>query len=72
MIRCEVTEQFTLKDFDRLKNIKRKTAEIKGTLLVGDTFECDESMAKYLLGNNDEGKTVIKIIEVKQKKRSKK
>lgn len=64
MIRCEAIEQFTLKDFDKLSNIKRKSIEVKGTLFVGDTFECDEDMVKYLTGNNEQGKTVVKVIEV--------
>lgn len=64
MIRVEVIEQFTLKDFYKLNNIKRKSIDIKGTLFIGDTFECDEDMVKYLTGNNEQGKTVVKVIEV--------
>lgn len=64
MIKCEVIEQFTLKDFEKLSNIKRKSIEVKGTLFVGDTFECDEEMVEYLTGKNEEGKTVIKVIEI--------
>jgi len=65
MIRVEVIEQFTLKDFYKLNNIKRKSIDVKGTLFIGDTFECDEDMVKYLTGNNEQGKTVVKVIEVK-------
>ncbi len=68
MIRVEVIEQFTLKDYENIKDsIKRKSIDVKGTLFVGDTFECDEDMVKYLTGNNEQGKTVIKVIEVEPK-----
>ena len=69
MIRVEVIEQFTLKDYEKIKdNIKRKSIDVKGTLFVGDTFECDEDMVKYLTGNNEEGKVVVKVIEVEPEK----
>ena len=68
MIKCEVIEKFCLKDFDKLKNIKRKGAEVKGTLFVGDTFDCDEEMAKYLTGNNALKKVVVKVVEIIPKK----
>lgn len=64
MIKCKVIEKFDLKDFDKLQNIKRKAADVKGTLFVGDEFECDEQMAKYLTGENVLKKTVVEIIEV--------
>ena len=50
MIKCEVIEKFTLKDFDLLENVQRKNGGTKGALYPGDTFECDEEMAKYLTG----------------------
>lgn len=64
MIKVEVTEEFTLKDFNQLKNIKRKAKDVKGRLFVGDTFECEESMFKYLTGDNVLNKVVVKLIEV--------
>lgn len=65
MIRVEVIEQFNFKDYDKIKDtIKRKSIDVKGTLFIGDTFECDENMVKYLTGNNEQGKTVVKVIEV--------
>lgn len=65
MIKCEVIiDNFTLKAFDELKNIKRARRDVKGTLYLGDTFECTEKMADYLTGNNQYGKAVVKIIEV--------
>lgn len=65
MIKCEVIEDFNLKDFDKLKNIKRGTPKDKdGELYKTDTFECDKEMAEYLTGNNALNKVVIKILEV--------
>lgn len=64
MIKCEVIEEFTLSRFDDLKNIQRKNKKENGRLYVGDTFECEEAMAKYLTGENPKGKVVVKVIEV--------
>lgn len=74
MIKAEVIERFDLKDFTKLKNITRKdrSKNKEGSLYVGDTFECDESMCKYLSGDNPIKKQVIKIIEVVPKKEEKK
>ena len=70
MIKCEVIEEFSLKDFDKLVNIKRGSAKEKyGYLYVRDTFECDEEMAKYLTGNNALKKVVVKVIEVEPEKK---
>lgn len=66
MFKCRVTQFFTLKDFDKLHNIKRKSVSQHGKLYTGDTFECDEKMARYLLGNNPNGVCVIKVIEIKR------
>lgn len=64
MIKVEVIEGFTLKNFKLLKNIVRKNADKFGELFVGDIFECDEEMAKYLTGGNSLKKVVVKVIEV--------
>ena len=65
MIKCEVIENFTLKDFDKLIELKRGTNKNKnGELYVTDTFKCDKEMAEYLTGKNALEKTVVKILEV--------
>ena len=64
MIKCEVVKDFTFGRFDELKNIVRRNVEVKGQLYIGDTFECDEDIAKYLYGNNERGEIVIKILEI--------
>lgn len=64
MIKCEVTERFTFGRFNELKNLQRKSIEEEGRLFLGDTFECTKEIAEYLMGKNDKGKTVIKIIEI--------
>jgi hypothetical protein len=65
MVKVEVIEKFTLKEFNKIKNLKRGTANDKyGELYITDTFECDEEMAKYLTGNNALNKVVVKVIEV--------
>ncbi len=71
MIKCEVIEKFNLKDFAKLKNIKRVGKDVEGKLFEGDTFECDEAMADYLTGNNVLKKAVVKIIEVAKKEPTK-
>lgn len=64
MIKVEVIEPFTLGRFDELKNIQRKGLDTRGRLNVGDTFECSEELAEYLMGENDKNKVVVKVIEV--------
>ena len=71
MIKVEVIESFTLKDFDELKNIKRKSVEQKGKLFVGDTFECGEEMANYLLGDNPLKKQVVNLVEIQPEEKEK-
>lgn len=66
MIKCEVTEYFTLKKFNELENIVRANENNNtkdGELFAGDTFDCTEKMADYLKGNNDKGMIVVKIVE---------
>ncbi len=64
MIKVEVTSEFTYKDYEKLKNIKRKSIDVKGKLFVGDTFECDKEIYDYLNGGNKDGYIVVKILEV--------
>lgn len=64
MVRLEVIEEFTLQDFGKLKDIKRKGKDIEGRLFIGDTFVCDKAMQDYLLGNNALNKAVAKVVEV--------
>lgn len=70
MIKVEVIEKFTLKKFNELKNVKRGVGnpDNKGTLSVKDTFECDEKMAQYLLGDNPLKKQVVKLLEIQPEK----
>ena len=65
MVRCKVIKQFSLKEFYKLKNIKRKSVDRYGELFVGDIFECSNKMGKYLLGDNKEKVKVVKILELK-------
>ena len=66
MIKCEVIKDFTLEKFDELKNIVRYNPNKKeiGRLYEKDIFECTEEMGKYLTGNNNVKKIVVKILEV--------
>ena len=64
MIRCKAISQFTLGRFNELKNLKRKGAEVPGTLFVGDEFECEKDLADYLNSGNAKGKTVVQILEI--------
>lgn len=68
MIKCEVIEDFSLREFAKLTNIVRKARNVQGKLFVGDTFECTENMADYLTGNNPLNKAVVKVIEIEQPK----
>ena len=48
MIRVEAIEKFDLGRFDEIKNIKRARLDVYGSIFVGDTFECEEDLYKYL------------------------
>lgn len=69
MIKVEAIKEFTLNDFNKLKNIERKSKKENGRLFVGDTFECTQEMADYLMGNNRLNETVVKIVEVEPEKK---
>ena len=64
MIKVEVIERFTLRDFNKLKNLVRKSYGTDGELFVGDIFECDEDMYEYLTKTNVLKKPFVKLIEV--------
>ena len=66
MIKAEALVEFTLEKFDELKNVirKDKSNNENGRIYVGDIFDCDKKMARYLLGDNKADRIVIKILEV--------
>lgn len=64
MIKVEVIDNFTLEKYDELKNIERHSNSSGNYFKVRDIFECTEEMAKYLTGNNDQKKVVVKVLEV--------
>lgn len=68
MIKCEVIKKFTLKKFEKLKDVKKVGNRGKDEFDVKDTFKCDKKMADYLMGENPFNETVIKILEVEPKK----
>lgn len=72
MIKVEVIEKFNLERFDELKNIQRVKNDIKGSLFVGDTFECSQDLVEYLTGGNRLGRAFIKVIEVVPEKKEEK
>lgn len=66
MIILKVTEDFTLGDFHKLKNIVRYNShkDDEGRLYEGDEFECDREMADYLMGGNRFKKAYAEIKEI--------
>lgn len=64
MIKCEVIENFTLEDYNKLKNVNKIAKRKDNEFGLGDTFECDEKMADYLTGNNVLKRAVVRVIEV--------
>lgn len=64
MIKVEVIENFTLEDYNKLKNVKKVISRKENEFGVRDTFECDKEMVDYLTGNNPLNKVVVKVIEV--------
>lgn len=79
MIVLEAIQDFTLEDFKKISNLKRKTElskeEPKNKIHSGDEFTTDTETSDYLLGNNKNKAVVVKILEVlpeKTKKTTKK
>lgn len=67
MIKLEAKENFTLRNWGALKNIKRATSYDKdGMLIKGDTFETDEETARYLTNEtpNPVNRAVANIVEI--------
>lgn len=73
MVKLEALEEFTLKEFDKLKDVVRfdENKKEKGRLYEKDTFICDTDMQNYLLGDNPLNRAVAKVIEVIPKKEEK-
>lgn len=72
IIKCEVIKKFTLKDFGKLKDVKKVVNRKKDEFDIKDTFKCEKEMADYLMGENPFNKIVIKVLEVEPKNKSKK
>ncbi len=66
MLKVIVTEEFTLRRFNELKNIERANPNQKeyGHLYVNDKFECNEEMYEFLTIKNNEKRAFIKKIEI--------
>ena len=64
MFKVKALREFTYKDFSKIKNLERHNKEKNkvGTLYALDTFECTETMVKYLTGEC--GYILVKVIEV--------
>lgn len=68
MVKVEVIADFHLDRFNELHDIVRKSQNNNGYLYVGDTFICEDDMAKYLLNEkgheNPAHRVFVKAIEV--------
>lgn len=75
MIKVEVINRnFRIKDYDKIYNITRvDNTQPYNRMLIGDTFECDEEMCKYLQGKTEgQPLELVKILEVIPDKKVKK
>lgn len=72
MIKLKALEEFTLGEFDKLKNIKRfdNTQNNVGRIYKNDEFDCDEKLAKYLTNEtpNPANRPVAELIEYEAEK----
>lgn len=64
MIKVRVINKFTLKDYAKLKNVSKLVNSNPNEFNKGDTFECDEAMAKYLTGDNALNMVAVEVLEV--------
>jgi hypothetical protein len=70
MVKAEVTETFTLKDYNKVEVISKRSDK-PHEFTKGDVFKCDDETADYLSGNNALKKNVIKVLEVIPKEEEK-
>lgn len=68
MIKCQAIRDFTLERFNDLEDINRKRIDVKGKIFEGDTFKCEKDLADYLMGKNDKGVVVAKVLEIEPEK----
>lgn len=65
MIKLKAIQDFTLKDYKKLKNMQSKKTDRENNKVYNqDIFECDEKMARYLLGDNSQNIKVVEVIEI--------
>lgn len=65
MIKLKAIQDFTLKDYKKLKNMQSKKTDRENNKVYNqDIFECDEKMARYLLGENNQNIKVVEVIEI--------
>ena len=62
-MKVQAIEWFTLKDYDKLKNVHKVAERPENEFNVGDTFECDEEMYRYLTEKNKFSRIFVKILE---------
>lgn len=64
MIRVEAIMDFNYADYDNIKNLQSFNAVKEGMIYKGDKFECTKEQADYLMGGNQKGVVVVKILEI--------
>lgn len=64
MVKVKVIAPFYLARFGELQNIQRVSLDEDGKLFVGDTFECTEEMADYLIQGNAMKRAFVEVIEI--------
>lgn len=65
MIKLKAIQDFTLKDYKKIKNMQSKKTDRENNKVYNqDIFECDEKMARYLLGENSQNIKVVEVIEI--------
>lgn len=74
MAKVEVTKYFTLDEYDKLKNVVKLEKREDNEFGVGDTFECNDKMVDFLMGNNKANKVVVRVLQrtINKKKNNKK
>lgn len=63
MKRAEVLEHFRLKEFDKIKVIKRANKDVYGELFERDLIECTEDMLEYLTKTNPVKRAFVKELK---------
>lgn len=64
MVKVQAIIDFNYKNYNKINNLQPINKIQDGKLFVGDIFEVNEDIAKYLTGENKNKIVAVKVLEV--------